>query len=90
MPKVGNSVSSSEIPCDRCGSKRKVAKTWTEKIQNSNGFLTLQHTKIICTNKECQAEFDKQIQSDIDKREKMKLAKMKNALTSTPPPKTEE
>lgn len=85
MPKVGNSVSSSELPCDRCGSKRKVAKVWTEKIQNSSGFMTLQHTKIDCTNKECQAAFEKLIQADIDKREKMKLTKMKNAQSSTPP-----
>lgn len=79
MPKIGNSIPRSEQPCDRCGAKRKVAKTWTEKIKNTGGFMTLQHTQLICTNKECQAAFDKIIADDAQKREKLKLAKAKNA-----------
>lgn len=78
MPKIGNYKSSSETICVRCKSKRRVAKTWTEKIQNDNGFMTLQHTQYVCTNAECQAAFDKAILEDIKKREKLKEMKLEN------------
>ncbi len=79
MPKIGNPKSSVDIPCERCGSKRKVSKKWTEKIENSGGFMVLEHTQIICTNKECQAEFDKLVLADEAKREKLKQTKLDNA-----------
>lgn len=84
MPKIGNPKSISEIACDRCNSKRKVSKTWIEKIQNSNGFMVLRHTQIVCTNKECQNAFDKIILEDQKKREKIKQAKLDNAGRNTP------
>lgn len=79
MPRIGNPIPSSEMPCDRCGSKRKVSKTWTEKIQTANGTTVLHHTQIICTNKECQAKFDKIFADESQKREKLKQTKLENA-----------
>lgn len=79
MPKIGDHKPSSEMPCVRCGSKRKVSKKWTEKIENSGGFMVLNHTEFICTNKECQAEFDRVIASDALKREKLKQIKIDDA-----------
>ena len=79
MPKIGNSKSSSELPCDRCNSKRVVAKTWIEKIKNDSGFMTPRHSQIICTNKECQKAFEKTILADIEKREKLKQTKLEDA-----------
>lgn len=79
MPKIGNPKSSTDIPCERCHSKRKVGKKWTEKIENMSGFMILEHTQIVCTNKVCQAEFDKALLIEEEKREKLKQAKLQRA-----------
>ncbi len=79
MPKIGNSDNDTMRPCSRCGSKRKVTKTWVEKIENSSGFMTLKHTEYKCTNKECQDEFEKVIAADALKREKLKQIKIDDA-----------
>ena len=84
MPKIGNPKSISEIRCDRCGSKRKVAKTWIEEIKNDHGSMILRHTDIICTNKECQKAFEKIILEDQKKRDKLKQAKLDSASRNTP------
>lgn len=73
MPKIGNSKASHEKLCERCGSKRRVGKTWTEKFKNDSGnIMILQHTQVVCTNKECQAAFDKFLNEENAKREKLK------------------
>ena len=35
MPKIGNEKPYADRKCDRCGSKRKITKTWTERVENS-------------------------------------------------------
>lgn len=75
MPQIGNQKLFEEVPCDRCGSPRKIAKTWTEKIKNDHSTMTISHKQIVCTNKECQKEFDNVIKKDAEKREKLKQAK---------------
>lgn len=84
MPKIGNEKSYAERRCNRCGSKRKVAKTWTEKVQNlhSDGFMTLEHKQIICTNKECQAEFDEEKRKEEEKRV-LRLDKNKKTIPAS-------
>lgn len=79
MPKIGDYKTSTDSLCTRCGGKRKVSKKWTEKIQNSGGFMTLNHTEYVCTNKECQAEFDRVLASENLKREKLKQIKIDDA-----------
>jgi len=81
MPKIGNNVPYSEKPCDRCGSKRKVAKTWTEKIKTANSTMVLENSQVICTNKECQAAFDRAELKEREKREKRKPANTTSAKT---------
>ena len=83
MPKIGNWVDSSEVPCDRCGAKRRISKTWTEKIKNDYGFMTLYHTQIICTNKACQSVFEKTMSEEVEKREKARLERAANTLKKT-------
>ena len=78
MPRIGNPISPSEIPCDRCGSKRKVTKTWTEKIKNDSGVMILEHKEIKCTNKECQAAFEAALQKENEKRAKIHQIKLEN------------
>jgi len=79
MPKIGNSKPNEEMPCVRCGSPKKVAKRWTEKVKNTSGFMVLEHAQIVCTNKECQAEFDAVILADAQKREKLKQIKLEDS-----------
>lgn len=79
MPKIGNHKPATATKCIRCGSKRKVSKTWTEKIKNDHGFMTLYHTQIICTNKDCQKEFDKNLKEETLKREKLKQTRTEEA-----------
>lgn len=76
MPAIGNPILESDQLCLRCNSKRKVAKTWTEKIKNNYGVMTLVHKKIICTNKACQEEFDKALFVETEKRAKLYQAKV--------------
>ena len=84
MPKIGNPKPITDIPCDRCSSKRKVSKTWTEKIKNDHGFMVLYHTQIICTNKDCQSAFEKTLIEDTLKREKLKQIRLENSSKRIP------
>ena len=78
MQKIGNHIEPERIPCDRCGSKRRVSKTWIERIKNDHGEMVLYHSKIVCTNRKCQAEFEQRIVEDKEKRTKIREAKMEN------------
>lgn len=64
--------------CERCGSKRKVAKTWKEKIPTFSGTTMVEYSQIICTNKECQEENEKQLVKDSEKREEIRVKKQEN------------
>jgi hypothetical protein len=75
MPKIGNPISAKDIPCDRCHSKRKVAKKWKEKVPNASGYMVLEHVQIVCTNKQCQIEFEKKLIEEEEKRIKLKEAR---------------
>lgn len=77
MPKIGNNKPYAQKPCDRCGSKRKVTKTWTERIENSYSFMTLYHSQVICTNKDCQKELEEVERKEKEKRD-LRLAKKTN------------
>ncbi len=65
-------------PCERCGSKRKIAKTWKEKIPTFSGTTMVEYSQIICTNKECQKENEKQLVKDLEKREEIRVKKLQN------------
>jgi hypothetical protein len=66
-------------PCERCGSKRKIAKKWKEKIPTfSGGTTVVEYTQIVCTNKVCQKENEEQLQKDAEKREAQRVKKEEN------------
>lgn len=79
MPKIGNSVSSSQVPCDRCNSPRKVKRVWVEKIKSDHGEMILEHKEIVCTNKDCQKAFELVQQKETEKRAKLHQIKLDNA-----------
>ena len=79
MPIIGTPVSYSDVLCSRCNSKRRVSKTWTEKIKTDHSSTVIQHVQIVCTNKECQAKFDALLLEESKKREKLRVLKEENA-----------
>ncbi len=77
---MSNSFSSSKSnyldqPCERCGSPKKILKTWTEELKTSLGSSTVEVSQSVCTNKECQAEFEKVLAQETEKVEARKAAK---------------
>lgn len=68
-------------PCERCGSKRVVGKTWTETVQNFTGTIEVKHQQIICSNDECQAKFEKAYQDEAKKKEALRAKKESDAAS---------
>ena len=65
--------------CERCGSKRKVAKTWKETMLTFTGRKTVvEYSQIVCTNSDCQKEFDKVLANETKKRLELQLKKDEN------------
>ncbi|MBI2074453.1 MAG: hypothetical protein HYT83_01305 [Candidatus Levybacteria bacterium] len=60
-------------PCERCGSKKRISRRWKETVQTFNGTATIDCSQIICTNKVCQAEFDKNLLEETEKRRALKV-----------------
>ncbi len=76
MPKIISNVTPYlNQPCERCGSKKRISKTWTEKLPTLTGTTIVKHSQIVCTSEICQAEFDKQLLEERKKREAMRFNK---------------
>lgn len=56
------------LPCPRCGSEQKVSKTWKETVKTFSGEVEVECSQIICTNADCQEEFDKNLAADNKKK----------------------
>lgn len=67
-------------PCERCGSKKRVSKKWRETRPTFTGTVEIKFTQIVCTNKECQAAFDKNLFEEREKREVLRLKKEANDI----------
>ncbi len=67
-----------EKPCDRCGSKKRVAKKWKETVPTMTGTVVVQYTQIVCTKKECQIAFEKVLLEETKKRQALKVKKDAN------------
>lgn len=65
-------------PCDRCGSKRKVSKTWKEDLQTFAGTSVIEVSQIICTNKACQEEFERERAIEVKRKDEIRLKKEDN------------
>lgn len=64
-----------DTPCERCGSKKKVGRTWTETVQNFTGTIEVQHQQIVCTNEDCQAKFEEVYKKEAQRKEEIRLKK---------------
>lgn len=56
-------------PCSRCGSKRRISKTWKESIATLSGSTLVECSQIVCTNKDCQLAFEENLAKETKKRE---------------------
>lgn len=67
-------------PCDRCGGKRKVAKTWKETMYT--GFegkaVEVEYSQIICLDKDCQKKFEATLEVETQKRLAVRKKKEEN------------
>lgn len=69
--------------CELCGSKKRISKKWKEKIPTLTGkIIIIEHSQIVCTNKVCQAGFDKNLLEENEKREAIRVKKEAQAETS--------
>lgn len=68
-----------EMPCDRCGSKKRVSKTWKEEIPTFTGTTMVEFSQIICTNTVCQEAFNENLEKETKKREVLRLEKEERA-----------
>lgn len=62
-------------PCERCGSKKIVSKTWKEMTEVFGNMVEVECSQIICSSEECQKKFDNNFKKESKKR--ALLAKMK-------------
>lgn len=65
-------------PCERCGSKRKIGRTWTETVQNFSGTIEVKHQQIVCTNEECQKKFEQGYKDEAKRKEAIRSKKEEN------------
>lgn len=62
-------------PCERCGSKKSISKTWTERLETISGTSVVEVSQIICTNVTCQDLFDKNRAIEVARVNARKLQK---------------
>ncbi len=69
-------------PCERCGGKKFIARTWKEKVPTYSGkFTEVEYSQIECTNRECQAEFEKKQADETKKKEAIRVKREENEAT---------
>lgn len=68
--------------CSRCGSKRKISESRKETIELYSGKKsTVMVSQITCTNKECQAKFDKERAEEVSRNTARKEKKEEQEKT---------
>lgn len=67
-------------PCERCGSKKRISRTWKEKIPTFSGETVVEYSQIVCTNSACQSAFDEVLKKESLKRAEIRQQKEENDL----------
>lgn len=75
MNKPHVTTSYNDLPCDRCGSKKIISSVWTEELKTSFGATAVEVSQLICTNEECQKEFDAARKIEVEKINERKILK---------------
>lgn len=66
-----------DTPCDRCGSKRRVSRTWSETVPTFTGTTVVQFSQVVCVNEACQKAFDEVIEKESKQRALLRVEKEK-------------
>jgi len=77
MSKATSKNSYASKACDRCGSKRRISKTWKETVATLTGSTVIEYSQIICTNTVCQAAFEVNLAKETKKRQSLQKEKEK-------------
>lgn len=64
-----------DLPCERCGSKKRISKTWIEEIKTSFGTSSIEASQIVCSNAVCQSVFDERRAEEVVRINERKLKK---------------
>src|SRR5487761_1592657 len=76
MPKIKSlQPAYADQPCSRCGSKKRISRTWKEVAPTFNGTTETACAQIVCTNKECQKVFAVNLAKEEKKRAVLRLQK---------------
>lgn len=67
-------------PCERCGRKKIISKTWSETITTFNGKSIIEHSQIACSDNICQKAFDAKLLEEAKKREILKAGRLADAV----------
>lgn len=62
-------------PCNRCGGPRILKKSWKEERETYAGTTEVEVSKIVCTNNECQEQFELSLVKAAEKRQELALQK---------------
>lgn len=79
MPKIiSNATPYLNLPCQRCGSKKCISRTWKEKLTTLTGTTVVEYSQIVCTNDVCQIAFDKHLLAETKKKEAVRIKRGMN------------
>src|SRR5258706_13879599 len=67
-----------KTPCERCGGKKRISKSWKETLPTLSGTTVVEYSQITCTNIVCQDAFDENQEKERGKREVFRLQKEEN------------
>ena len=65
-------------PCERCGSKKTIIKVRKGRTQTLSGSAAIEYSQIVCTNNECQKQFEMKLEERIQKEELVRLKREEN------------
>ena len=70
-------------PCIRCGQERIIAKSWKQDIETYSGTSVVSFTQTICPDRACQVLVDKELASQLKKREVIRNEREQRLLAKT-------
>jgi len=65
-------------PCERCGNKKTIIKVRKGRTQTLSGSAAIEYSQIVCTNNECQKQFEMKLEERIQKEELVRLKREEN------------
>ncbi len=70
-------------PCFRCGQERIISKSWKQNVETYSGTSVVSFTQTICPDKACQILVEKELASQLKKREGIRNEREQRLLAKT-------